>query len=142
MNDEELHQYNIACFFDGCEDGIEGGLAIDQQFYLVICQAWHATQLGHRPQRCVAFGFAGGKGFFNPRSPVEVGHGHVHFLVGLTPSLDVGIERAGAEDQVGDQGEVGDEEQGHRPRNGTLSCPHGEQRMQCGDYTQQMDQAE
>jgi hypothetical protein len=66
----------------------------------------------------------------------------VHFLVGLAPRLDVGIERAGTEDQVGDQGEVGDEEQGHGPGDRALGGAHGEHGVQRGDDAEQMNQAE
>ncbi|MNH32525.1 hypothetical protein D3C79_929770 [compost metagenome] len=60
----------------------------------------------------------------------------MHFLVGLAPGLDVGIERASAEDQVGDQGKVGDEDQRHGPGDCALGGTHGEDRVQCGDDTQ------
>ncbi|MNY39330.1 hypothetical protein D3C86_1740100 [compost metagenome] len=50
MNDEELNQYRFACVTDGLEDRLEGGLAIDQQAQLIVGQARHASQLGHRPQ--------------------------------------------------------------------------------------------
>ncbi|MNC29085.1 hypothetical protein D3C75_773220 [compost metagenome] len=142
MDDEELHQHYVAGFFDGGEYCIECCLAIDQQLHLVIGKAGHAPELGHGAQRRIAFRLAGGKGFFYPRPPVEVGHGHMHFLVGLAPGLDVGIERARTEDQVRDQGEVGDEEQRHGPGDCALGSAHGEQCVQCGDDTQQVNQAE
>ncbi|MNH46362.1 hypothetical protein D3C79_1091180 [compost metagenome] len=66
----------------------------------------------------------------------------MHFLVGLAPGLDVGIERTGAEDQIRNQGEIGDEEQGHGPGNCALGRAHGEQCVKRGDDTQQVNQAE
>ncbi|MCY1461344.1 hypothetical protein D9M71_789910 [compost metagenome] len=104
MDDEELHQHRVACLLDGGEDGVEGRLAIDQQAQLVVCQTWHSSQPGHGAQCAIGFGVACRQGFIDPGSPIQVGHGHVHFLVGLAPRLDVGIEGAAAEYQVRDQG--------------------------------------
>ncbi|MNI50462.1 hypothetical protein D3C73_1051230 [compost metagenome] len=66
----------------------------------------------------------------------------MHFLVGLAPSLDVGIEGAGTEYQVGDEGEVGNEEQRHGPGDGPLGSTHGKHRMQRGDDAKQVNEPE
>ena len=111
MDDEKLDQH---CFFglaDGVENGVEGGLAIDQQAHFVVRQARHASQLRHGPQGRVGIGGASGQRFFYPRPPVEFGDSLAHFLVGLAPGLDVTIEGTAAEDQIGDEREVGNEHQ-------------------------------
>ncbi|MCY1454940.1 hypothetical protein D9M71_720380 [compost metagenome] len=66
----------------------------------------------------------------------------MHLLVGLASGLDVGIERPGAENQVGDQGQVGNEEQGHGPGDRALGGADGEHRMQGGDDAEQVNQSE
>lgn len=55
--------------------------------------AWRAG----RRRRCKV---ARGQGFTRPRAPVQLGDSSVHFLVGLAPRLDVGVEGAAAENQV------------------------------------------
>ncbi|MNQ87372.1 hypothetical protein D3C85_1025920 [compost metagenome] len=141
MNDEELHQHRIASASNGAQDRIEGGLAVDQQAHLVIGQARHAPELGHRPQCAIGFRVARGQGFLDPGSPVQVGHGHVHFAVGLAPGLDVGVEGSAAEYQIGNEGEVGNEQQRQRPGNGPLGRAHGEHCVQGGDCAKQVNHA-
>ncbi|MNE60703.1 hypothetical protein D3C80_1558700 [compost metagenome] len=53
MNDEELYQHCVAGLADGREDGIECGLAIDEQTHLVVGQAGHSPKFGHGPQGAI-----------------------------------------------------------------------------------------
>ena len=133
MNDEELKQHGSIGVANGVEDRTEGGVAINQQTHFIVCQAWHAPQLGHGTQGGVGAGVARGQGFLDPRAPVQLGDSSVHFLVGLAPRLDVGIEGAAAENQVGDQGQVGHEHQRQGPGDRALGGPDGQHRMDRGE---------
>ncbi|MNG15575.1 hypothetical protein D3C84_994160 [compost metagenome] len=50
VNDEKLDQHCLPGVADRLKDGIEGGLAVDQQAHLIVGQAWHAPQFRHRPE--------------------------------------------------------------------------------------------
>ncbi|MNT55071.1 hypothetical protein D3C72_1922790 [compost metagenome] len=54
VDDEELYQHHFSRLFDSSKDGVEGGLAIDQQLHLVIGQAWHSPKFRHGTQGGVA----------------------------------------------------------------------------------------
>ncbi|MND84400.1 hypothetical protein D3C80_762910 [compost metagenome] len=138
MDDEELHQHRVTCLLDGGKDRVESCLAVDQQAHLVVRQTRHPSQPGHGPKCAIGFGVACCQRFIDPRPPVEVGHGHMHFAVGLASRLDVGVEGTTAKYQVRDQSEVGDKQQRQGPGNCTLGSAHGEHRMHGGDGTKQV----
>ena len=78
-------------------------------------------------------------GFLDPGAPVLFAHGVVHFLVGLAPRLDVGIEAAAAEHQVRQQRQVGHEEQRQAPGQRALGGAHGEHGVDRGQYAKGVD---
>ena len=139
VDDEKLDQHRFAGLADGLENRREGRLAIDEQAHLVVRQAWHTPKLGHRPQRGVGVRGTGGEGFFDPGAPVQGDDGFVHFGVGLAPRLDVGVEGAAAKNQVGHQGEIGNEQQRHGPGNGALGGPDGQHGVDRGDHPQKVN---
>ena len=133
VNDEELEQHGGLGVADGVEDRAEGGVAVDQQAYFVISQARHAPQLGHGAQGGIRAGVARSQRLLDPRAPVQLGDGAVHFLVGLATCLDISVEGAAAKNQVGDQREVGDEHQRQGPGDGALGGPDGQHRVDRGE---------
>ncbi|MCY1309147.1 hypothetical protein D9M70_592110 [compost metagenome] len=60
----------------------------------------------------------------------------------MAPGLDIGIEAAAAEHQVRQQGQVGHEEQRHRPGQGSLGGAHGQHRMHGGEHAEGMDRGD
>ncbi|MNS92000.1 hypothetical protein D3C72_1261140 [compost metagenome] len=50
VDDEKLDQHGLFRLADGIENGLERRLAVDQQPHLVIGQAGHVSELGHRSE--------------------------------------------------------------------------------------------
>jgi len=124
VDDEELDQDVALGRVHGCEDGLEGGLAADQQAGLVARGERRASQAFEHAE-------AGGAG------PVR--GGHVRPVPGQVPLQGrelggareprpaVAQEAAAAEDPVEGHGHVGEGDHGHDPGDGALGGAGGEQ---------------
>ncbi|MCY1395636.1 hypothetical protein D9M71_105860 [compost metagenome] len=64
----------------------------------------------------------------------------MHFLVGLATGCNVGVETAAAKNQVGNEGEEGNEQQRQCPGNCPLSGAYGQHSMESGDHPKQLNQ--
>lgn len=138
VDDEELDQHCFLRVADGFENRFEGGRAVDQQAHFIVRQARHAPQFRHRSQGGVGIGSAGGQGFFDPGTPVQLGDGLAHFFVGLAPRVDVAIEGTTAEDQVRNECQVGNEQQRQGPGDRALGGPNGQHGVNGGNQAQRV----